>query len=54
MSKFGCSTNGCDYFYDEETGDPDFDLAARPWSEVGDHFCCPFCGQGKDDFVLEK
>ncbi len=50
MAKFACPSASCDYVYDEKTGDPDFGLPATPWTEVGDHFCCPLCGLGKDDF----
>lgn len=50
MAIFKCTTQGCDYVYDETTGDPDFDLPAVPWSEVGDHFCCPYCGLAKEEF----
>lgn len=41
----------CGWIYDEEKGDPDYDLAPGvPFEELPDDFVCPLCGVGKDEF----
>lgn len=41
----------CGWIYDEEKGDPDYDLAPGvPFEELSDDFVCPLCGVGKDAF----
>jgi alkane 1-monooxygenase len=44
---------GCDYVYDEATGDPREGFASgTAWSAVPDTWCCPDCGvRDKVDFV---
>lgn len=53
MKKMICSV--CGWIYDEEVGDPDYDLAAGvTFEELPDDFICPLCGVGKDMFELQE
>jgi len=41
----------CGYMYDEELGEPDFDIEpGTKWEDVPEDFSCPACGMGKDAF----
>ena len=41
----------CGWIYDEEKGDPDYDLAAGvAFEDLPEDFVCPLCGVGKDMF----
>ena len=48
--KYVC--NVCGYVYDEETGEPDANIApGTKWEDVPEDWLCPWCGLGKDMFV---
>jgi rubredoxin len=41
----------CGHVYDEETGDPETNLApGTRWNDVPDSWTCPDCGACKADF----
>jgi len=41
----------CGHTYDEETGDPETNLApGTRWEDVPDSWTCPDCGARKTDF----
>ena len=41
----------CGWIYDEEKGDPDYDLAAGvPFEELPEDFVCPLCKHPASDF----
>ena len=49
MKTWVCSV--CGWIYDEEKGDPDYDLAPGvPFEELPDDFICPICKHPKADF----
>ncbi len=51
--KYVC--NICGYIYDEEAGEPEFDITpGTKWEEIPDSFKCPLCGVGKEDFSPEE
>ncbi len=53
MKKWVCSV--CGWIYDEEKGDPDYDLAPGvPFADLPDDFVCPVCGVGKDQFEEQE
>jgi rubredoxin len=43
----------CGYIYDEELGDPEYNLApGTRWEDVPMDWFCPDCGASKRDFEL--
>lgn len=45
----------CGWIYDEEKGDPDYDLEPGVrFEDLPDDFVCPVCGVGKDQFEVEE
>ncbi|MBO6292609.1 MAG: rubredoxin [Selenomonas sp.] len=49
MKVWVCSV--CGWIYDEEKGDPDYDLAPGvKFEDLPEDFVCPLCGVGKDQF----
>ena len=49
LAKFKCLA--CEYVYDEETGDPDNEVApGTKWEDVPEDWVCPECGVGKEQF----
>jgi rubredoxin len=43
----------CGWIYDEAVGDVDHGIApGTRWEDVPDHFRCPLCDVGKEDFAL--
>ena len=45
----------CGYVYDPELGDPDAGIApGTPFSDLPAGWCCPDCGVGREDFVVEE
>ncbi len=51
MAKYKCII--CGYIYDPEKGDPEMDIPpGTAFDDLPDHWVCPVCGAGKDDFEL--
>lgn len=49
MLRYQCSV--CGYVYDPVHGEPKAHVGVGvPWSQVGNSFHCPICGQGKAAF----
>ena len=48
--------NGCGYEYDPAVGDPENGiLPGTPWEALPEEWMCPYCGEGKEEFVkVEK
>lgn len=52
MKKYVCTI--CGYVYDPEAGDPDAEIPpGTPFEDIPDHWVCPVCGVGKDQFEEE-
>ena len=53
MAKWRCLL--CNFEYDEQKGLPQAGiLPGTPWEAVPDHWKCPNCGAGKNDFIMVK
>lgn len=53
MKKWVCTV--CGWVYDEELGDPDYDLAPSvAFEDLPEDFVCPLCGVGKDQFEEQE
>ena len=53
MKKWVCTV--CGWVYDEELGDPDYDLAPGvPFEDLPDDFVCPLCGGTGEVTVMEQ
>jgi len=51
MKLHQCSV--CGYIYYPEAGDPDNGVApGTAFEELPDHWICPVCGAGKDEFEV--
>ena len=51
MEKYLC--NACGYIYDPDKGDPENGVEpGTAFRDVPDHWVCPDCGVGKDQFSL--
>ena len=49
MKKYICDV--CGWIYDEEKGDPEYDLAPGvKFEDLPEDFLCPLCLVGKDQF----
>jgi butyryl-CoA dehydrogenase len=48
--------NGCGYEYDPAVGDPENGiLPGTPWEALPEEWVCPYCAEGKEEFVkVEK
>ena len=45
----------CGYVYDPEVGDPDSGIEpGTAFEDLPDHWVCPICGVGKEDFEPEE
>ena len=43
----------CGWIYDEEKGNPEEGIKpGTRWEDVPDHWVCPECGVGKEDFDM--
>ena len=52
MMKYVCHI--CGWIYDEALGDADQGIAAgTKFNDLPEHFVCPLCGAGKDEFSEE-
>ena len=52
MKKWKCIV--CGFVYEQEIGLPDDGIpAGTSWEDVPDHWICPDCGAGKQDFEME-
>ena len=52
MKKWKCIV--CGFVYEQEVGLPDDGIAAgTSWEDIPDHWVCPDCGVGKQDFEME-
>lgn len=52
MDKYVC--NICGYTYDPEAGDAEGDIEpGTAFEDLPDHWVCPICGAGKEDFEKE-
>lgn len=44
----------CDYVYDPQVGDPEFDIEpGTAFEDLPEDWVCPDCGVGKDEFEPE-
>ena len=52
MKRYVCEP--CGYVYDPEEGDPDSGIEpGTAFEDLPDDWVCPWCGLGKDVFVVE-
>lgn len=52
MKRYVCDV--CGYVYDPAKGDPENGvMEGTPWEDVPEHWVCPVCGVGKDQFSPE-
>ena len=52
MTKYVCTV--CGYVYDPEVGDPDNNInPGTSFQDIPEHWVCPLCGVGKDQFEEE-
>ena len=51
MKKWQCMV--CEFVYDEAQGIPEEGIpAGTRWEDVPEDWCCPVCGDGKEDFEM--
>ncbi len=53
MKKYVCVV--CGWVYNQEVGDPEGGIApGTAFEDIPDHWVCPLCGVGKDDFEVQE